>query len=151
MNILTMLWKNFWGRSRTLLFPARPQITQRYRGLVQFNPDLCTGCAICKFRCTSRAITYQAGKGEFTWAYDPGQCTFCGRCVEGCIEHALKEGRTEHALSQESACPPIYLQQGELKRVYTVKRKAPASRPAPPVSVAPPAAPVTETVSGGTE
>ena len=151
MNILTMLWKNFWGGSRTLLFPARPQITQRYRGLVQFNPDLCTGCAICKFRCTSRAITYQAGKGEFTWGYDPGQCTFCGRCVEGCIEHALKEGRTEHALSQESGCPPIYLQQGELKKVYTVKRRTPASRTAPVASTSRPAPQVTETVSGGPE
>jgi len=130
MNILTMLWKNFWGGSRTLLFPARPNVTQQYRGLVQFDPELCTGCAICKFRCTSRAITYKAGKGEFTWSYDPGQCTFCGRCVEGCIEHALKEGRTEHALSQESACPPIYLEQGALKKTYTVQRKAPAPRPA---------------------
>jgi formate hydrogenlyase subunit 6/NADH:ubiquinone oxidoreductase subunit I len=150
MNILTMLWKNFWGGSRTLPFPARPKITQRYRGLVQFNPDLCTGCAICKFRCTSRAITYQAGKGEFTWGYDPGQCTFCGRCVEGCIEHAFKEGRTEHALSQESACPPIYVQQGELKKVYTVKRKAPIPRPTSPVQTTKPS-PATEPASGGTE
>jgi formate hydrogenlyase subunit 6/NADH:ubiquinone oxidoreductase subunit I len=122
MNILTMLWNNLRGGSRTLRFPARPKVTQRYRGLVQFDPKLCTGCAICKFRCTSRAITYQAGKGEFTWAYDPGQCTFCGRCVEGCKVHAL---------SQESACPPIYLRLGELKKTYTVARKAPAPRPAP--------------------
>ncbi len=138
MSILTMLWKNFWGGSRTLLFPARPKGTPRFRGLVQFDPELCTGCAICKFRCTSRAITYQAGKGEFTWGYDPGQCTFCGRCVEGCAEHALKEGRTEHALSQESACPPIYLQQGELKKVYTVKRKVPAAKPVPATKGPPP-------------
>src|SRR5689334_20365577 len=55
MSILTMLWKNFWGGSRTLLFPQRPKVTQRFRGLVQFDPELCTGCAICKFRCTSRA------------------------------------------------------------------------------------------------
>ncbi len=59
MNILTMLWKNLWGGSRTLRFPSRPKVTQRYRGLVQFDPELCTGCAICKFRCTSRAITYR--------------------------------------------------------------------------------------------
>jgi ferredoxin len=41
---------------------------------------------ICKFRCTARAIEFKSGKGEFTWSYDPGQCTFCGRCVEGCKE-----------------------------------------------------------------
>jgi formate hydrogenlyase subunit 6/NADH:ubiquinone oxidoreductase subunit I len=136
MNILTMLWKNLWSGYRTLLFPARPKVSKGYRGLVRFDPELCTGCAICRFRCTARAIEFKAGKGEFVWSYDPAQCTFCGRCVEGCIEHALKEGRTEHALSQEEACPPIYLSQGELKQTYTVARKPPAPKPAAP---APPA------------
>ena len=137
MNILTMLWKNLWGGNRTMLFPARPEVSKRYRGRVRFAPELCTGCAICRFRCTSRAIEFKAGKGEFVWSHDPAQCTFCGRCVEGCAEHALKEGRTEHALSQEEACPPIYLFQGELKETYNVARKAPAPKPAAP---APPAA-----------
>ena len=114
MNILTMLWKNLWGGSRTLLFPARPKVSEHYRGLVRFDPALCSGCAICKMRCTARAIEFKAGKGEFTWSYEPGQCTFCGRCVEGCKEHAL---------SQDSECPPIYLTLGELKKSYTVARK----------------------------
>jgi formate hydrogenlyase subunit 6/NADH:ubiquinone oxidoreductase subunit I len=126
MNILTMLWKNLWSGSRTLLFPARPKVTPRFRGLVQFDRTRCTGCAICKMRCTSRAIEFKTGKGEFTWSYDPGQCTFCGRCVEGCKDHAL---------SQESACPPIYTSIGELKKAYTVARKPPAPKPAPAQSV----------------
>ncbi len=119
MKMLAMLWRNFWDGARTLRFPARPRVTERYRGLVQFNPELCTGCAVCRFRCTSRAIEYKAGKSEFYWSYDPGRCTFCGRCVEGCKAHAL---------SQESACPPIYLNLGELKKSYTVARKAPAPK-----------------------
>jgi len=129
MNILTMMWRNVVHGYQTLLFPARPKVTPRFRGLVQFDPALCTGCAVCRFRCTSRAIEYKAGKGEFTWSYNPGQCTFCGRCVEGCIDHALKEGRTEHALSQEQDTPPIYLAQGALKKSYTVARRPPAARP----------------------
>ena len=32
MNILAMLWKNLWGGSRTMLFPARPAVTERYPG-----------------------------------------------------------------------------------------------------------------------
>jgi formate hydrogenlyase subunit 6/NADH:ubiquinone oxidoreductase subunit I len=138
MNILTMLWKNLWSGSRTMRFPLRPQVTQRFRGLVKFDPELCTGCAICKFRCTSRAITYQAGKGEFTWAYNPAQCTFCGRCVEGCKAHAL---------SQQEDTPPIYLTTGELKKSYTVARKAPAPRPAPaakPAAATAPSSPAEE-------
>ena len=136
MNILTMLWKNLWGGSRTLLFPARPAMSKGFRGLVRFAPALCTGCAICKFRCTSRAIAFRAGKGEFTWSYDPGQCTFCGRCVEGCKAHAL---------SQDPECPPVYLTIGALKQSYTVARKPPAPRPAPaaaPAAVEPAVNPV---------
>ena len=129
MNILTMLWKNLWGGSRTLLFPERPQVSEHYRGLVRFDPTLCSGCAICRMRCTARAIEFKTGKGEFTWSYDPGHCTFCGRCVEGCKEHAL---------SQDSECPPIYLTIGELKKSYTVARKPPAPRPVPVAT--PPAA-----------
>jgi len=128
MNILTMLWKNLWGGSRTLLFPERPKVSEHYRGLVRFDPTLCSGCAICRMRCTARAIEFRAGKGEFYWSYDPGHCTFCGRCVEGCKEHAL---------SQDSECPPIYLTPGELKKSYTVARKQtvkPAVVPAAPVS-----------------
>jgi formate hydrogenlyase subunit 6 len=132
MNILTMMWKNLRRGYQTLLFPARPKISPRFRGLVQFNPEYCTGCGICKMRCTSRAIELKPGKGEFTWSYNPGQCTFCGRCVEGCTEHALKDGHAEHALSQEEACPPVYLEQGELNLSYTLKRKPPAPRAAAP-------------------
>jgi formate hydrogenlyase subunit 6/NADH:ubiquinone oxidoreductase subunit I len=140
MNILTMMWKNLWGGSRTMLFPARPKVSEHYRGLVRFDPALCSGCAICKMRCTARAIEFKAGKGEYTWSYDPGHCTFCGRCVEGCKEHAL---------SQDSECPPIYLTIGELKNSYTVARKQTVK----PAVAAPPAAavPATEPVPGGTQ
>ena len=151
MKILSMLWKNLLGGSRTMLFPKRPTVKNGYRGLVVFDPEFCTGCAICKFRCTAKAIEFKAGKGEFTWSYDPAQCTFCGRCVEGCIDHALKEGRTEHALTQESACPPVYLNEGELKVSYTVARKKPAAPAAKPVSATAPAAPESNPIAGGAQ
>lgn len=120
MKTLSMLWKNLVGGARTLRFPARPRLTEGYRGLVRFDPERCTGCAICRFRCTARAITFTAAKGTFTWSYDPGHCTFCGRCVDGCKAHAL---------SQDPDCPPVYLTVGSLKNSYTLARKPPATRP----------------------
>jgi len=98
---------------------------------VRFDPALCTGCAICKMRCTSRAIEFKTGKGIFTWSYDPGQCTFCGRCVEGCKTHAL---------SQDAECPPVYTTIGELKKSYDVVRK-PTPKPAAATTQAAAAAP----------
>ena len=126
-----------------MLFPARPKGSQGYRGLVKFDPALCTGCAICKFRCTARAIEFKAAKGEFTWSYDPGQCTFCGRCIEGCKSHAIH---------QEDATPPIYLQIGELKNSYTVARKTTVKAAAPQPAAAPPVSPQSPTpATGGTQ
>jgi len=143
MNILVMLWKNLWGGSRTMRFPARPKISSRFRGLVRFDPALCSGCAICKMRCTSRAIDFKGGKGEFTWSYDPGQCTFCGRCVEGCKEHALH---------QEEDTPPVYTTIGELKQSYTVARKPPVKPAAVPVAAAPAASEqAANPAAGGTQ
>jgi formate hydrogenlyase subunit 6/NADH:ubiquinone oxidoreductase subunit I len=143
MNIFAMLWKNLWGGSRTLLFPSRPKVSKGYRGLVHFDPDLCTGCAICRFRCTARAIEFRAGKGEFVWSYDPGHCTFCGRCIEGCKSHAI---------TQDSETPPVYLNIGELKNSYTVARKTPAPKTAAPASAPPPAAnPAADPSPGGTQ
>lgn len=121
MKILKLLFKNLRRGPQTLRYPARPPAGHGFRGRVLFNPELCNGCGVCKFRCESRAITFTPGKGEYTWAYNPGQCTFCGRCVEGC-----KQG----ALSQEDAPPPIYTQPGELSVSHTLTRKPPAAKPA---------------------
>ncbi len=138
MNILTMMWRNVRRGAATLRFPARPPVSAGYRGLVRMDTALCTGCALCRFRCTARAITFTAAKTEFIWSYDPGQCTFCGRCIEGCKTHAL---------TQDSACPPVYLSIGALKNSYTIARKPPAPKPAAvaaPVAGGQPPAPLKE-------
>jgi formate hydrogenlyase subunit 6/NADH:ubiquinone oxidoreductase subunit I len=135
MKILSMLAQNLRRGAQTFRFPKRPPVTPNYRGLVRFDPSRCTGCAMCRFRCTAGAITFTAAKTEFIWSYDPGHCTFCGRCVDGCKEHAL---------SQESACPPVYSDLGSLKSSYTVARKTPAPKAASGAAQQPP-----ETAPGG--
>ncbi len=122
MKILSLLSKNLRRGIATLRFPAAPPVAAGFRGLVCFDPARCTGCAVCRFRCTAKAITFTSAGKQFTWAYNPGQCTFCGRCVEGCKDHAL---------SQDPNCPPVYLASGDLTRSYTVERKAPPARPRP--------------------
>ena len=124
MKILGMLWNNLRRGVATLRFPEAPPTTAGFRGLVHFDPERCTGCAMCRFRCTARAITFNAAGKQFTWAYDPSQCTFCGRCVDGCKDHAL---------SQDPECPPIYLTAHCLRTSYTLQRKAPQpkSQPSP--------------------
>jgi len=121
MKILRLLWKNLRRGVATLHFPAAPPVSPGFRGLVHFDPTRCTGCAMCRFRCTARAITFTAMGKEFTWAYDPAQCTFCGRCVEGCKDHAL---------SQDAECPPVYCTAGSLRLSHTLPRRTPTPRSA---------------------
>ena len=128
MRILTMLWKNFWGGSPTMLIPCA---AQRSRALSRAGAV--RSRALYRLRHLQVPLHVarhhlRRGKGEFTWGYDPGQCTFCGRCVEGCTEHALKE----HASTRSPGIrlPADLRQQGELKKTYTVARKTPAAKPA---------------------
>ena len=116
MKIFGLLLKNVRRGVVTLRYPAAPPVSNGFRGLVRFDPSRCTGCAMCRFRCTARAITFTAAGKEFTWAYNPSQCTFCGRCVEGCKDDAL---------SQDPNCPPVYLSAGSLSCSYTLQRKPP--------------------------
>lgn len=114
MNIWAMLWQNIRRGVTTLRYPARPPVSSGFRGMVHFDPTRCTGCAMCRFRCTAHAITFTSAGKEFTWSYDAAHCTFCGRCVDGCKDHAL---------SQDQACPAVYLSAGSLQSSYTLQRK----------------------------
>ena len=118
MNIVSMLVENLLRGPVTLLFPERPPLAPRYRGLVEFDPSLCTGCATCAFVCTSAGIKFKSRRDTYEWTYDGGQCTFCGRCVDGCEAKAI---------TMQSCAPPIYATTGELKHSHTLPRKKPGA------------------------
>jgi formate hydrogenlyase subunit 6/NADH:ubiquinone oxidoreductase subunit I len=119
MNVLSMLVENLFHGPVTLRYPVAPPIAPGYRGLVEFHPDLCTGCATCAFVCTSAAIKFKSRRDSYEWSYDAGQCTFCGRCVDNCEAHAV---------TMECAPPPLYLTSGALKHSHTLARKKPGGK-----------------------
>ena len=123
MSIVRLLLQNLRGGSITLPFPERQPIEGVYRGLVENNPEECTGCGLCAYVCTSSAITVQRVLDGFQWSYDPGQCTFCARCVQRCPKHCL---------TMQSSRPPVYSHQGELNTSLNIKKKKPAAVAAKP-------------------
>ena len=130
MNILSMLWKNLWGGNRTMLFPARPTVDNRYRGLVVVRSGALhrlRHLQIPLHRPRHRVQSRQRRVHlELRSRLNAPSAVAASKAASS---HALKEGHTEHALTQESACPPIYLNIGELKVSYTVARKKAAAAP----------------------
>ncbi len=84
MKMLRMLLANIFRGSMTVRFPKRPQLSPHYRGLVKFDETKCSGCSMCAFNCPSHAISFRSSKTDYKWSYNPGQCTFCAACVDGC-------------------------------------------------------------------
>jgi hydrogenase-4 component H len=107
MGILGIVWRNFSRRSRTRLpadLPARPA---PFRGLIEQDVGLCTGCRTCSYVCSSKAITFEAPKETgVTWNFFAGQCSFCGLCVQYCPTQAI---------TNNGVLPPVTGDQTRLK------------------------------------
>lgn len=132
MNILRLILQNLRQGTASYRLPHTHQCTSsQYRGLIQNNPDGCVGCGACAYVCPTAAIVVTKTPTNYTWSYEPGKCTFCGRCIDRC-----KPG----SLSMESKLPPLYSQLGELDVAHEMEKKKPAPRPAPVAAVATPVA-----------
>lgn len=60
MKIATMLgdvWQSIWQRPITQKYPfERLEAPVRLRGKLHWNPEKCTGCALCNKDCPANAI-----------------------------------------------------------------------------------------------
>lgn len=64
----------------------RPTVAQ-FRGLLHWNPEGCTGCALCVKDCPAEAIdfiTIDKAEKRFVFRLHVDRCTFCGQCAYNC-------------------------------------------------------------------
>lgn len=57
------------------------------RGGVRWDPQACTGCALCVRDCPAQALSLEIvdkTAKHYRLHYDAGRCAFCGQCASVC-------------------------------------------------------------------
>jgi len=87
--------------------PVKETLAERYRGILTFDPDICTACTRCALTCPIDCISIERERVEGAKGFvlkkfdiDISKCMFCGLCVEACpvggLRHTCEfEGATD--------------------------------------------------------
>jgi formate hydrogenlyase subunit 6/NADH:ubiquinone oxidoreductase subunit I len=88
--------------------PVTQMLPVRYRGLLEVQMDICTGCKWCERACPIDCIAIDLAKNpeskkmEMTrFDIDMAKCMYCGLCVEACVVEST--GALRHTREFEGA------------------------------------------------
>ena len=92
-TMFTDILRSFFSKSSTRLYPVeRVAPPERYRGVLSYDPSVCTGCSLCVKDCPSDAIELvildRAAK-KYVFKYRMDRCVYCGQCVVNCKPKGL--------------------------------------------------------------
>jgi NADH-quinone oxidoreductase subunit I/NAD(P)H-quinone oxidoreductase subunit I len=81
--------------------PVRDMLPPRYRGFLEVDASICTGCQACERACPISVIAIQLEKDPANpkvrvvsqFDIDLAKCMFCGLCVEPCPTGAIQHTR----------------------------------------------------------
>ncbi len=101
-----------WQPELDLPHPGAPT------GVVEINPQACTGCGMCGRACPTGALAYREEGGAVSLSFEAARCIGCELCLETCPEgesgairverrfapKRLREGPTELCRHEQARC-----------------------------------------------
>ena len=137
IGMLSDLARSAFRRPVTERYPFEKRPTPpQFRGLLRWDPESCTGCALCAKDCPTEAlelITIDKADKRFVIRYHVDRCTFCGQCAYGCRQACidLTEGEYELAQSDRGRLIVVLGRPEDIERLEQLENgAAPVAAPA---------------------
>lgn len=142
MKIATMfrdIWQSIWQQPVTQKYPfERLEAPDRLRGKLHWNPEGCTGCALCNKDCPANAIeiiTIDKKEKRFVMKYHIDRCTYCGQCIESCRFNCIELSDKEWELAATEKRPfTVYYGTDDDLDIFMARIAAADVDPAPQTS-----------------